>query len=186
MSGLARMSRYDSKVIALSGLIVALSVTCMFFTGLFPFATFALPALAGILLMTLSVEFGLKIALTAFAGVALLSLLIAPDKEAALLFTAFFGYYPLIKGRIEALKKRPVEWIVKFTVFNGSIILLYVILLYLFPMPELAEEFASYSSWMIAGLLALGNVTFLIYDIACTRVVTTYIRVLRPKLLKRY
>lgn len=44
--------------IALGGMITALSVLLMFLTGLFPMATYALPAIAGVLLISAVIEIG--------------------------------------------------------------------------------------------------------------------------------
>ena len=41
---------------------------------------------------------------------------------------------------------------------------MYLLLLYLFRLEALVEEFAGYTFWAAAGLLVLGNVTFLLMD----------------------
>ncbi len=38
--------------------------------------------------------------------------------------------------------------------------------------------------WLAGALLALGNVTFLIYDVAVARMVSLYCARLRPRLMK--
>lgn len=70
----------------------------MFLTGLIPIGTYALPAIAGVLLIVAVIEIGAKWAWMIYAAVAVLSLLFAADKEAALLFVLFFGYYPVLKS----------------------------------------------------------------------------------------
>ena len=75
-----------SGKIALGGLLTALGVVLMFLTGLIPIGTYALPAIAGVLLIVAVIEIGAKWAWMIYAAVAVLSLLFAADKEAALLF----------------------------------------------------------------------------------------------------
>ena len=41
-----------------------------------------------------------------YAAVAVLSLLFAADKEAALLFVLFFGYYPVLKSFLERISNK--------------------------------------------------------------------------------
>ena len=79
----------NSGKIALGGLISALCLVCMFLTGLIPFATIALPAIAGVLLIVVVIELGKRWALLVYAAVSLLSILLTADMEAKLLFILF-------------------------------------------------------------------------------------------------
>ena len=81
-----------SRKMALCGVLCALSTVCMLLGGIIPFATFCCPALAAALLTPLLFEAGDKMTLAAYAAVAVLSLLLCPDREAALPFSAL-GYY---------------------------------------------------------------------------------------------
>ena len=45
-----------SEQVALCGVVAALCTLLMFMTGMFPFSTYALPALAGLLMVTVAVE----------------------------------------------------------------------------------------------------------------------------------
>lgn len=179
-----------STRIAYGGIISALSLVAMFFTGVFPFAEYALPAVSGVFLVVLVIEFGFKAALIAFAAVALLSIVITPNKEAVVLFIAFLGYYPIVKGKIETLRTKavpwakPVQWVLKFALFNAAAIVSYAFMIYVLGMTEIMEDFAVFKLgiWI---LLLLGNAVFLIYDIAATRLVSLYIYQIKPKYLRR-
>ena len=82
-----------SRKMALCGVLCALSTVCMLLGGIIPFATFCCPALAAALLTPLLFEAGDKMTLAAYAAVAVLSLLLCPDREAALIF-AFSAIIP--------------------------------------------------------------------------------------------
>ena len=112
------MASRKSYSTALGGIVASLAIVLMFFTGVFPFATYALPALAGLLMVVIVIDFDYKWALSVYAVVSILALLITPDREAAIMFIAFFGYYPTLKSIFEKLKSRVLEWILKFLVFN--------------------------------------------------------------------
>ena len=158
---------------AFGGILTALSVVLMFLTGIIPFLTFALPALAGALLILIVMEIGPKWALCVYAAVSILSLLVVADKEAAMMYAAFFGYYPVIKSFLESKLPRVVEWIVKFLIFNAAMVLAYVIIIFVFGMPlDEMEEFGQYA---VPILLGMGNVVFFVYDIALTRVIGAYL-----------
>lgn len=163
--------RQSSKV-ALGGVMGALAVACMLLT-VFPYMTYALPAAAGVMLIPIVIELGLKTGWMVYAVAALLSLLVAPDKEAAILFVAFFGYYPLIKAALERLNKRVVEWAVKLAVFNAAMIAAYLVLLFVLGLdPEAFELFGIQLPYVF---LLLGNGVFVIYDVALTNVITLYV-----------
>ena len=93
-------------------------------------ATFALPALAGLLMIMIVIEMGARWAWPTFAVVAILSVFFVPDKQAALLYVIFFGYYPILKALIERLKNKIVQWVLKYAVFNAAIVSAYFIAIY--------------------------------------------------------
>ena len=85
----------------MGGLLAALSLVCMLLT-IFPFADYALPALAGVLLIPIVLESGVKWGFMVYAVVGILNAILTPSLEAKVLFIAFFGYYPVLKALIEA------------------------------------------------------------------------------------
>lgn len=169
--------------VALGGIVAALSLVCLFLTGVFPFATYALPALAGVCLILIVIEIGERWAWLTYAVIALLALILTPDWEAKLLFVAFFGYYPILKARLERLRPRALEWGVKLVVFNTAVIAAYAVLLFVLRLDEVAAEFAG---WIGPALLLGGNVVFVLYDISLTRLISTYMWRLRPKLPRNF
>jgi Na+-translocating ferredoxin:NAD+ oxidoreductase RnfA subunit len=86
--------------------------------------------------------------------------MMAPDKEAAAVFLVL-GYYPIVKPKLETQK---FSWLWKGLLFNGSILLLYWVLLNLIGVSQLLEEFSGMGIAMTALLLILGNVTFFLLD----------------------
>lgn len=178
----AKKLKHSTKI-AIGGLTTALCVILMFLTGLFPFATFALPAIAGALLVIIVIEINYKTAILVYLAVSILSLFIVPDKEAALFFVALFGYYPILKGKIEGLRKKVLSYILKFAVFNASIAIVYSSAYFIFHLTEIfTNDFGKYTALI---LIILGNITFLIYDIALTRIISLYFFRLRKRFFKR-
>ena len=82
--------------VALGGILAALAVVIMAMGPLLPVATYVCPMLCALLLQVVLKTCGSRIAWAWYGAVALLSLLLAPDKEAAVVFT-FLGYYPIVK-----------------------------------------------------------------------------------------
>ena len=146
--------------IALGGVLAALSVVIMGLGGMIPVATYVLPVIAMLVLQVVLKICGTRIAWAWYGAVAILSMMICPDKEAASVFV-FLGYYPIVKPRIDHKK---FGWIYKMVLFNGSILVLYWILMHLMGMRALQQEFAEMGTIMVAGLLFLGNLTFFMLD----------------------
>lgn len=176
------MRKRQSGKIALCGVICALVVVIMLSGSIIPFATFCAPALGGIMLMVIAMECGMRLAWMCYGAIGFLSLLFVPDKELAAIFVFFFGYYPLLKAYLERIHSRVIQMLLKITVFNVAIVSMYAVLLYVFPMKYLAEEFANTASWILVGLLALSNVSFLVYDAALVNLLHIYVVKIKPKL----
>ena len=92
--------------------------------------------------------------------VAILSMLLGPDKEAAGVFL-LLGYYPMLKPVFE---KWPVSWLWKLLLFNGAVTLLYTLVLRLMGHENATDEFTGFGIAGLAVLLVLGNVTFFLMD----------------------
>lgn len=160
-----------AKSIALGGVTAALAVTLMCLGTLIPIATYILPVLLCLMLGFLMPMLGKRLALAWYLAVAVLGLLLAPDKEAAALFM-FLGYYPLLKPWLDR-RRFPLLW--KLVFFNAVIVAMYSLLMHLFGMDDLREEFQAMGTVMTLAALVLGNFTFFLMD-----------RLLGGKLKKRF
>lgn len=172
--------------ITFTGIIIALCEVFLLSTGLFPFATYALPAIAGMLITPVMVEFGGKTAYLAYLAAAVLGIFICPDKEAAAIFALLLGHYPISKAYFERIKSRWLEYTFKFLSFNVIIISAYLILINVFGLTEFAEGFSDLGKYTVPIILALANIVFLVYDIGLSRVIRLYIFVLKPRFVERF
>lgn len=168
----------------MGGIASALCLLLMILT-IIPIATYTMPALAGMVLIVVVIENGYSTAWMVYAAVGFLSLFICPDKEAAMLFVGFFGYYPILKGKLEKIRVRMVEYLLKFSVFNVAMVANYMIIIYLFGIQDILEEVGPFGKYSVLLLLVLGNVVFWIYDVALSRIITAYREVLRKKIFRR-
>ncbi len=149
-----------SKNMALGGVLAALAVVIMCLGGLIPLATYTCPMLCCLLLKFVFQSCGNRIGWSWYGAVAILSLLMGPDKEAAAVFV-FFGYYPLVKPKLDRMK---LGWILKALLFNASVFIMYTLLIHLFGMAQVAAEFQEMGKILLIVTLALGNVTFFLLD----------------------
>lgn len=158
-------NRSKASDMALGGVLAALAVVIMSLGGLIPAATFVCPMLCMLILTIVLKRCGRRTAWAWYGAVAILSLLLGPDKEAAAVFV-FLGYYPILKPKLDSL---PCKWLWKALFFNAAILLMYWLLMNLFGMAELTEEFAEMGALMTAVTLILGNVCFFLLDLVLSR-----------------
>lgn len=171
-----------STKIAVSGVVAALGVLLMLFQGLVPVASIAIPALAGCLLIPVVAVAGVPWAFGAYGATAALVLLLAPDREAALIYTLFFGYYPALFALLGRIPKKPLRYLLKFLVFNCAAVGEALLALYLLHIP--LETISFLGRYTPVVLLLLANVVFLVYDYALDGLIAFYFRRLHPRLTK--
>lgn len=151
-----------SRDLALCGVLCALAVAIMAMGTILPVATYCAPVLASMTLLPVLVLCGEKLSWAMFFASAMLSLLLAPDKEAAAIFLAL-GYYPIVKPKLDR-KPKIRRWVGKFLLFNVSILAVYAVLLFVLRLDALREEFSAMSGALLVGLLLGGNFLFWLDD----------------------
>lgn len=145
--------------------VVAAIISVLMSASLIPNITFAVPAVAGLLIISVFAQCGTLYAFLTFAVSGFLSFFIS-DKTSWLLFVCFFGFYPILKPIIEKMKKPIIEWALKLLVFNISALICYLL--------EILIISLKLSPLLLAGVWALGNIAFVLYDIAVSRVAAFY------------
>ena len=159
------MRRNSAKQIALGGVLAALAIVIMCLGGMIPFATFVCPMLCCMITKIVLSICGKRIAWAWYGAVAILSVMMAPDKEAAAVFV-FLGYYPIVKPWLD---KRKLSWLWKGLLFNSVILSMYWLLIHIFGMNEIAADYEEAGKVMTVIMLILGNVTFYMLDLVLGR-----------------
>ena len=161
--------------VAFCGVLAALMIAVMLLGTMIPTTTYICPALAGVLLLPVVWEFGFRT-----------GALLYPNKEAALFFVLLFGWYPLLRPKLQHLRRKPWRIILKLLLFNLALAVIFALLLFVFVMPDLQAEAQTWTGLVLAGMLLLGNVTFLLYDVLLGRIGDLYVYRLRPKLFPHH
>lgn len=175
---------------ALGAMISALSVVMLIPSALEIFV-YALPAMAGMLTMFSVIELDKKWAFASYVTTSIIGLLLIPNKEAVMYYVAFFGYYPIFKAIVESKLPRVLEIISKFAVFNLAIVIAGFVLINVFGMPYndllgIDGESAFFTKYALPIMLIMGNVVFVLFDVALTRMVTVYLRVWQKRFRKLF
>lgn len=129
---------------------------------------------ASLIATVIVIEYGAASAWSVYGVSAILSLLLLPQKFPAVMYAFFFGYYPIVKQKIERMRSRVTQWVLKSLIFAVATAAM-VAFVSLFtpdaPVGILAALFA---------VLAL--FTLFVYDVALTRVISFYVFRLRHRL----
>ena len=168
----------QSVKIAFCGIIAALTAVLMA-ASLMPNLTFAVPAVAGLLVIPVFAEAGALYAALCFIAASVISFFIG-DKTSWVLYVALFGYYPVIKPYIEKIKAPVLKWALKLLLFNAAALGCYAAEILIFAV--------TFKDYIILLAFLLGNIAFVLYDIAVSRTAAFYYFKLHgriQKILKR-
>ena len=169
-----------SREIALCGMLNALAVVLMNLGSLVPLATFCTPLLAMLVLLPVLEEYGPRMGWAAWVSVSILSLLLVTDRETALVYV-FFGWYPMVRPKVAAIKSKVLRFGVKLLICNGLIFTLYGLVLRLM---GLTADLLESTRLMNALLLILGNLVFFLMDLVLQRMTLVWTVKLRKRFFK--
>ena len=154
--------------------MIAYSVVALFVGSLLPTGQLGFAALASLFGIAAVIEAGLKGGISVFICSLILGFILTTDKNTAILYGMFFGYYPIVKYFAEKVPIRPLEWIIKLAVLNIALTAIIEIFKNLiFAVQNLTE------SLLVVYLGA--NVVFIIFDLGVTRAMSFYIKRLSVK-----
>lgn len=166
-------SSQQTRRIATCGILCALGVICMSVGSLIEALDLTMIMIAAFCIVFAVIEMGYRFAWLIWAATALLSLLLLPNKLAAV-FYLMGGMYPIAKAAFEKLHPA-IAWILKFSAFNTAQLAFLLIAQKLFGMTGPEYSFA-------AGMLLFNNLLFFVYDITLSVFITFYLVKLRRRL----
>ena len=79
-------NKYNGRKMALGGIMAAVSIVLMLLSAVVPTMSYGLPALCGVLTTLVVIECGDRTALLMYGAVSILSLLLLPTKESAVVY----------------------------------------------------------------------------------------------------
>ena len=170
----------NTKKITLCGMVAALAVVVML-TGYFPYLTYAIPAIAGLLMIVPLIECGVGWSFATYVSSAVLTFVIG-ETESKILYIMFLGYYPILKSLIERIRKQLVDWLLKLLCFNAAAIAFYYISSAVFAVSY--DDFGMFGKYGAVIFLAVCYIVFVLYDIGISRVASYYMLSLHDKIKK--
>lgn len=153
-----------SSNIAQSGIIIALTLAILYSTSLIPISTLSILTLASCLIPIALIRTSLKSTILVYLASSILSFFLVP-LNISILYALFFGVYGIIKFFIEKLNNVILEIILKLSVFNILLFIIYVIF----------KMFIGFKiNFSILLFVLAAQIIFLIYDYALTIVISYF------------
>ena len=164
---------------ALGGMATALSVVVLLLSAIDVLSITA-AAVAGMITLFCVIELSKGWAFGVYAASSIIGFLVVPNKEGALLYIAFFGYYPILKGLIEGkIKNRVLEYALKLLVYNVAIFAAEYVLFKVMNVPLTEFLDVKEGSWLAQHvfpvLFGALNLIFIPLDYLYTAVATMYL-----------
>lgn len=170
--------------IAVCGMCTALSVVLMFLGGVLYVFSYTTPLLLGIIMLMVNRTFGRSAAVTTYFASSVLSMILVTDKESVLLYVLFFGYYPILKNKIDSLKFKPLRIFVKLILFNFSLAAAELLSYYVFSIPFFED--GSKSVWIVIAFTAAMNVIFALFEFLLNKYFVLYVNKFEPEIKKLF
>ena len=168
----------NTKKLALCGVLSSLQVVILYLSSVFSVIDLTIAAVTVFVMVFSVLEIGGKYPWIMYATVAVISVLILPQKFSAVVYALFFGWYPMAKIFFERFNKI-AAWILKILTFNVSFIIIYKICISILGL-EASGDFDT--TVYNAIMLILGNIAFLMFDIMLKLVIILYKLKLRKQL----
>ena len=121
-----------NKKLILSSIAAALALFLMIAASIIPIGTYAIPVIASLLYIVIIREVSCGWAVMSYAVTSIMSLILCANKETAINFILFFGYYPILKMLLEKIKPSVLKIIVKLIIFNIAMVAIFYIAKYVF------------------------------------------------------
>ena len=170
-----------TKKLTLGALLSAKGVALLIVGSLIETLDLSMAALASFFCIFAVIELGGVYPWMIFAVTSLLSVIFMPHSMGGWFYLLFFGYYPILKEKLERLKK-PVSWLIKLGTFNITVLIGVGIAFFLFfgntEGKTVIDAFLyvfggeEAGKWLAIITYLLAHVVFVVYDIALTRLIS--------------
>lgn len=162
-------NRSKAMKVAYPAILGAVSLVFVYIASIAPTGSWGFAALAGIFPAAVIIKVGMKSGFLCWAGVSILSFLLLPGKFCALLYSALFGLYPMIKAFVERCRNRVIEYILKLLFFNAAFTVIFLTMKAAV-LNSLPSQFRAV--WL---LYAVANAVFIVYDFGFSKLIGFYI-----------
>lgn len=153
----------DASRMALAGMMTAVAVVIMSLGSLIPVNTYVSPVICILISRLVMERCGRRLSWCYYMAVALLSLMLAPDREAALVYVCL-GYYPLVREWFGRIRPKALCTPAKVVFFTAAAALAYGLLVMVIGAEAVLDEYREAGAWMLAVTVVLWDALFVLVD----------------------
>ena len=165
----------NTKQMTVCAMLAALGVVLLWIGSVLEVAEISMAVVASLLCVIAVIEYGGSWPWLVFAVTSVLSLVLLPNKGTAVTYALFFGYYPILKEKLER-HSRVRRWVEKELIFNVAMVA--ILLMWRFLLFPTAKNVPFVMALLIVALL---EAIFVLYDVALTRLISLYLFRLRKR-----
>ena len=171
----------ELKKLTFSALMCAMTVVILAVASFVGDIDLTVLMLSSLLMVFVYIEIGPPYTYFTWLGSTLLSLIFFPMRYFWVVYFFLFGFYPILKGWIERVK-RIFWWPLKLVWLNVTLLIVFFIVTFVLGV-DLTD---GGPPWMIWVLYGLSNVSFICYDILIGMLVRIYLMRYREKFIKLF
>lgn len=166
-----KKNSFGTKTVTMTAIFSALGVVFLYIGSIFDFLDLTAAMAASFIVIFAVIEGGGVVPWMIYAGTAIISLLLLPNKYPAVIYLFFAGLYPMVKSYSERLSI-PVALIIKLLFTNAMLTVIILIAKYLLAVPD--DELGLRVTVYIAC-----NAMLIVFDYLLTQLITVYQKKLR-------
>lgn len=159
-------------------MLSALGVVLLYIGSLVEALDLSAAVLASLACIIAVIEYGKGAPWAVYGVTSVLSLILLPVKTPAAFYAIFFGFYPILKEKIER-RPRLLQWVIKEAIFNVALVIMGFAVYFL---STTGDNLLLENPLIIAATVVMAELAFVLYDIALTRLISFYIIKLRGRL----
>ena len=159
-------------------MLSALGVVLLYIGSLVEALDLSAAVLASLACIIAVIEYGKGAPWAIYGVTSVLSLILLPIKTPAAFYAIFFGFYPILKEKIER-RPRLLQWVIKEAIFNVALVIMGFAVYFL---STTGDNLLLENPLIIAATVVMAELAFVLYDIALTRLISFYIIKLRNRL----
>ena len=172
-----------ARKMAFCGMLCALGVLLLLLGGVLAVLSYAAPVFCGLLVLCALERCGRAYAWSLYGATALLGILLCVQREGALFFAVFAGYYPMFRRFLEGrVRAKPLRLLLELLLFNGALLAISLLMtLAFFGGSSLLAE----APVFLALYALLSNLLFFVYDLLLGRLATVFAGPVRLRFIKK-
>lgn len=172
-------SKDKIKRTAYSSVTSALVTVILILGGFFDMLDLSCASAAALIIHVVYTETGAKNALLVYAVSALLSNLLLPMRSCPVLFLAFFGFFPILRGVLQKkINHEKLTYVLLLLFYNADMILLFTVFKGIFGVQN-------EPAYMYALLLFSANLFYVCFELLIGRIMIIYNYYIKNKFKKK-